>query len=155
MIFKRYLNKDCDFSFLKYKVFLNSFQDKNYIFQTFNDFIKEPKELAVVLRHDVDLLPQNSLIFAKIQNELGIKGTYYFRAVPASWDENIISQINELGHEIGYHYENLSICKGNIDRAMDDFKINLDKLREIAPVSTICMHGSPLSKFDSKDLWKD
>ena len=22
------------------------------------------------------------------------------------------------------------------------------------PVSTICMHGSPMSKFDSRDLWK-
>jgi len=30
----------------------------------------------------------------------------------------------------------------------------LKKLRKLAPVSTICMHGSPRSKWDSKDLWK-
>ncbi|MEZ4840428.1 MAG: hypothetical protein R2821_02660 [Flavobacteriaceae bacterium] len=37
---------------------------------------------------------------------------------------------------------------------IEDFKINLSKLRKLAKVSTICMHGSPMSKFDSKDLWK-
>ena len=35
------------------------------------------------------------------------------------------------------------------------FKNNLKALRELAPVSTICMHGSPMSKYDSKDMWKD
>jgi len=28
------------------------------------------------------------------------------------------------------------------------------KLRKLVPVNTICMHGSPRSKWDSKDLWK-
>ena len=36
-----------------------------------------------------------------------------------------------------------------------DFENNLKELRKLAPVSTICMHGSPMSKFDSKDLWKE
>jgi len=100
-------------------------------------------------------LPLNSLKFAQIQNELGIQGTYYFRAVPESWDDRIIAEIYRLGHEIGYHYENLTICKGDIEKAIEDFKNNLEKLRHIVPVTTICMHGSPKSKYDSKDLWKD
>jgi len=33
--------------------------------------------------------------------------------VPESWDEAIIQKIAGLGHEIGYHYENLSACKGD------------------------------------------
>lgn len=37
--------------------------------------------------------------------------------------------------------------------AYEDFKKNLKKLREFASVKTICMHGSPRSPFDSKDLW--
>src|SRR5574344_2132434 len=37
--------------------------------------------------HDVDLNPQNSLRFAKIQHELGIHGSYFFRVGPESWDE--------------------------------------------------------------------
>ena len=44
----------------------------------------------VILRHDVDLKPQNSLKTALIENELGWKATYYFRAVTESWDDDII-----------------------------------------------------------------
>ena len=34
--------------------------------------------------------------------------------------------------------------------AICDFRLNLEKLRELYPVKTICMHGSPLSKWDKK-----
>ena len=108
----------------------------------------------IILRHDVDLKPQNSLATAKIEHELGWKAVYYFRAVPESWDENIIREIAALGHEIGYHYESLTTCNGDIDAAYRDFCSNLEKLRDIVPVKCICMHGSPKSKWDSKDIWK-
>lgn len=111
-------------------------------------------EKTIILRHDVDLLPYNSLRFAEIQREMGIKGSYYFRAVPESWDEKVIQDIAELGHEIGYHYECLTTTKGNMEAGIADFERNLKALRKLAPVSTICMHGSPRSKWDSKDLWK-
>jgi len=38
--------------------------------------------------------------------------------------------------------------------AFRDFKENLEKLRKLYPVKTICMQGSPLSKWDNWDLWK-
>ena len=38
--------------------------------------------------------------------------------------------------------------------AICDFERNLEKLRELYPVKTICMHGSPLSEWDNRDLWK-
>lgn len=110
----------------------------------------------VTLRHDVDLKPQNSLATARIEHELGWKAVYYFRAVPESWDEDIILQIRDLGHEIGYHYESLTTCDGDVDAAWEDFKANLAKLSALIgrPVTSICMHGSPRSPWDSKDIWK-
>lgn len=110
----------------------------------------------IVLRHDVDLKPRNSLATAKIENELGWKAVYYFRAVSESWDEEIIRQIAALGHDIGYHYESLTTCDGDVDAAWEDFKTNLSKLAAVVgkPVTKICMHGSPRSPWDSKDLWK-
>lgn len=143
-----------DFSISIYKKLLKSLISNKYQFQTFNDFLDSPKERAIMLRHDVDLLPKNSLLFARIQSNLGIKGTYYFRAVPESWDEAIIVEIASLGHEIGYHYENLTTCKGNLNEGIKDFENKLKELRKLVPVTTICMHGSPASKYDSKDLWK-
>ncbi len=106
------------------------------------------------LRHDVDLKPAKSLRTALIEAESGMYGIYYFRAVPQSWDEVIIRQIAELGHEIGYHYESLTTCNGDIDTAYADFCKNLEALRKLVPVKSICMHGSPRSPFDSKDIWK-
>tara|TARA_Y100001954_G_C15780069_1_gene589310 strand:+ start:531 stop:1283 length:753 start_codon:yes stop_codon:yes gene_type:complete len=143
-----------DFTLKKYKELLKVLIKNKYNFQTFDHFIRIPKNKTIVLRHDVDLMPENSLRFAKIQHEYGIKGVYYFRAVKESWDERIIKEIHEMGHEIGYHYENLTFCKGKYEQAIIDFEDNLTKLRRLAPVSTICMHGSPMSKYDSKDLWK-
>lgn len=143
-----------DFTVNKYIELLDGLKSKNYNFQTYSEFLENPKERSVILRHDVDLLPRNSLNFARIQSERGISGVYYFRAVPESWDQKIIKEIASLGHEIGYHYENLTTCKGNLECGINDFKMNLADLRELAPVTTICMHGSPMSKYDSKDLWK-
>lgn len=142
-----------DFTVKKYKELLQALIQAGYNFQTFDEFIKSPKEKSIVLRHDVDLLPYNSLKFAEIQAENNVKGVYYFRAVPESWDESVIKKIADLGHEIGYHYECLTTCNGDMKKGMADFEKNLANLRKLAPVSTICMHGSPASKYDSKDLW--
>ncbi len=142
-----------DFTVQQYRVLLASLVDNQYDFQTFDEFIREPKKRTIILRHDVDLLPKNSLAFAKIQSDNGIRGTYYFRAVPESWDEDIIQEIASLGHEIGYHYECLTTTGGDLTAGISDFEKNLAALRDLVPVSTICMHGSPLSKHDSKKLW--
>ncbi len=32
--------------------------------------------------------------------------------------------------------------------------MNLERLRKLYPVKTICMHGSPLSKYDNRKLWE-
>lgn len=142
-----------DFTIKRYIKLLDYLMCNGYSFQTFDDFLNTPKQKSIVLRHDVDLLPYNSLRFAEIQAKMGIKGTYYFRAVPQSWDENIIKEIEALGHEVGYHYETMDTAKGDIDLAFNQFKFHLNELRKIVNVSTICMHGSPRSKFDNKDIW--
>lgn len=125
-----------DFTLNKYKELLSSLNGYGY----------------VALRHDVDKKPLNSLKMAEIEAEMGWKATYYFRV--STMDERIIKEIAALGHDIGYHYESLTATNGNVDAAYDDFQHNLEKLRRIAPVTKICMHGSPRSPYDSKDIWK-
>jgi hypothetical protein len=148
-----------DFTIRQYKALIDTLRSKGFLFLTFKYYLeKEIKDLdnsqVIILRHDVDAKPQNSLAFARLQHEAGIAGTYYFRAVSQSWDADIIKEIHDLGHEVGYHYESLTTCNGKIEEAYDDFRRNLEKLRKLTPVQTICMHGSPRSRFDSKDLWK-
>ena len=144
-----------DFTRNKYRQLLVILQTGGYSFITFADYCKGEKEgRFVILRHDVDLRPDFSLATAKIEHELGIRSVYYFRAVPESWDETIIKEIASMGHEVGYHYESLTTCSGNVEAAYDDFKKHLKELRCLTAVETICMHGSPRSPYDSKDIWK-
>lgn len=144
-----------DFTQNKYRQLLSQLISCGYEFVTYQQYCEgNHSQRFVILRHDVDLKPQNSLRFAKEEKELRAKATYYFRAVPQSWDDSIIITIHQLGHEVGYHYESLTTCNGNLQEALEDFKHNLKRLRELVPVSTICMHGSPRSPFDSKDIWK-
>lgn len=92
---------------------------------------------------------------ARIEKEFGIKSTYYFRHKDHTFLPDTIKEIKNLGHEIGYHYENLSDSNGNLSIALDDFKTKLDEFRKLVPVKTISMHGRPLKKFDNRDMWKD
>jgi len=41
----------------------------------------------------VDRLPGNALKTALLEHGLGIPASYYFRAVPQSWDEMVIQEI--------------------------------------------------------------
>jgi hypothetical protein len=200
-----------DFTLTNYKKLLHELLANGYSFQTLQDFIQEPENKTVILRHDVDRKPENALVVAKIEKVAGIKASYYFRIVKESYNENVIKQIAEMGHEIGYHYENLSAVDKNgpqisqinadlishrstrtytdvlaerlarikmviasrkksqkesllrekkefrdefFELAIKDFERNLEKLRKFYPVKTICMHGSPLSKWDNRDLWE-
>jgi hypothetical protein len=153
-----------DFTLKTYKLLFKTLQRQGFSFQPFLGLIEKPEKKVVVLRHDVDKLPLNSLEFARIQANAGIRGTYYFRVVPGSWDEAVIKEIAGMGHEVGYHYEDLGTTAQRhngitaeeklVKFAIESFEGNLERLRKIVPVKTICMHGSPMSKWDSRLLWK-
>ncbi|MDD4489616.1 MAG: hypothetical protein PHD30_03835 [Paludibacter sp.] len=148
--------KQRDFTLDIYSQLLRALQKSGYLFFTFEQYCSgKVNEKYILLRHDVDLRAPNSLSIAKVEHELGIRSTYYFRVVPESNQPEIIQQIAALGHEIGYHYEDLSICKGDIKAAVLHFEQQLNYFRQFYPIQTICMHGSPTSQYDNKDLWKD
>jgi hypothetical protein len=109
---------------------------------------------GILLRHDVDRKPRNALKVAELERKFGIASTYYFRMTRSSFDETVIKRIYEMGNEIGYHYEDLSLAKGNYEIAEKLFHKHLEQIRAIAEVETIAMHGSPLSSYDNRDLWK-
>lgn len=143
-----------DFTIEIFKKLLNELIQKEYKFIPFKNYSKYKNDKIIILRHDVDKLPLRSLKFAEIENKFGIKGTYYFRIVKQSFDTTIIKKIISLGHEIGYHYEDLSIAKGDYEKALKLFEEHLAEFRKLYDVKTICMHGSPLSKWDNKKLWE-
>jgi hypothetical protein len=143
-----------NFTLKSFQSLLFSLQKQNFTFKTVEEFINSSSNKSIILRHDVDRLPGNSLKTAQIEKNLQITGSYYFRIVQQSYDASVIKQIAELGHEIRYHYEDLTLTKGDIDKAYDLFCRNLETLRKLYPVKTICMHGSPMSKWDNRLIWQ-
>ena len=146
-----------DFTYNVYIKLIQKLLDFNYSFFSFEDYINNCTRIngkIVILRHDIDQNPCNAKIIAEIEKMLGIKSSYYFRISKKSNNPAIIKTIVNLGHEIGYHYEDLTLAKGNIENAIKLFEKNLDYFRQFYPVKTICMHGSPLSKWDNKQIWK-
>ena len=158
-----------DFTIETYNKLLGILQNKGFVFQSFAGFIQKPGKKVIILRHDVDKLPENSLTIARLESSLGVRGSYYFRSVPSGHNEEIIRNVAELGHEIGYHYETMDTVSKKIkdkskkikvkdydlliDAAYEEFCRNLEMLRKIVPIETVCMHGSPLSKYDNRAIW--
>ena len=147
-----------DFTLDIYRTLLETLQAKGYRLISFADYRKSKianrESKFVILRHDVDAKAGNSLRTAQIEHALGAKATYYFRVGKGSNIPEVIRGIAQLGHEIGYHYEDMSLCNGDIDQAWSHFQTWLAYFRQYYAVETICMHGAPTSKWDSKDLWQ-
>jgi hypothetical protein len=148
-----------DFTLDKYISLCRIIQDLNYSFLSVRDYINlsycatKPDKL-IVIRHDVDRWITNSVRMAEAEKKMGISSTYYFR-YPATYNSNIISYIHSLGHEIGYHYEDLSRNHGDDVQAIRDFRTHLNYFRSTVPIDTICMHGNPLSPYDNRNLWEN
>ena len=165
-----------DFTLDIYRELLERLQEKGYELMSYSEYCqlrdeqKKMPEKFVILRHDVDAKPENSLRTAQIEHSLGARATYYFRTPESGcYDKKgiqagshkgemslpeTIRGIVYLGHEIGYHYEDMSLCGGDYKKAWTHFTSWLKYFRQFYAVETICMHGAPTSKWDSKDLWQ-
>ena len=152
-----------DFTLDIYKELLRALADGGYSPLTFEEYCaiqqgtsnkKKLPERFVILRHDVDKRPWYSVRMAEIETAHGVKASYYFRIVKESNNPECIKQIAVLGHEIGYHYEDMSLCNGNHAKGYEHFCHSLEYFRQFYPVRTCCMHGAPMSKHDSRALWE-
>ena len=161
-----------DFTIKKYIELMEVLIDKGFLSHRISGLRREDSvenEKIIVFRQDVDRQPENSLVLARIQHKLGIKSTFYFRIIPKSFDPEIMEQIVNLRHDIGYHYEDLSLVNKyfeidpeprtqNPEPVFEEgiklFEKHLNTLRKYVDIKTICMHGSPMSKWDSRLLWK-
>lgn len=138
-----------------YRMLLECLIEADYAFFPLGDapVHAQPRTVPAVLRHDVDRLAGRALVLAEIEHELGIPATYFFRTRRHVFDHAVIRKIQELGHEIGYHYECFPDAMGDPARAWRLFLENLERFDFVGGVDVIAMHGRPLSRHDGRDLW--
>ena len=147
-----------DFTLKKYKVLIKAMVDQQFRFLNIRQAVSEKdlysKEKIAIIRHDIDTkfdLPL-ALKMADFEAELNISASYYFRTIPDVFDREVIKSIYDMGHEIGYHYEVLSMTDGNFQKAIELFGKDLKILRDICPVSSICQHGGTLGPYSSTSI---
>ena len=115
--------------------------------------VENTNQPLCILRHDVDRRHSFALNMAKAEQQNNIQATYYFRCDKhGHFEYEVIAQIAAMGHEIGYHYEELSRARGEQNLALAKFERNLNNLRVHAPCATAVMHGAPLSPHDNREL---
>jgi hypothetical protein len=168
--------KERDYAFLPFVNFARYGEEllsleSSRLLSFYNELMKKPLNstvhFLVVIRHNVDRNPENALKLAELESKLRIYGTYYFRIVDESFNSDIIKKIADMGHEIGYHYEDVELSIKNsklkikklnedelIEKAYESFCSNLEKLRKLADIKTIYMHRPSSQKYDNRIIWQ-
>ena len=141
------------FTLRDYTRLLDAAVENGYEVLTVASYLEDvdPPEPYLLLRHDVDRRVENALEMARVEARHGVSSTYYFRT--STFDPDVIDAVDELGHEVGYHYEDYVRTGGDARRAHERFERNLERFRVRVDVRTVCAHGNPLSRHDNRELW--
>lgn len=109
--------------------------------------VKSDSGNYVVLKHDVETDVQRAHKIAQIEKKYGHRGSYYVQAYLLSNNKNVelLFEMQQMGHEVSYHYDVLDYCKGNMEKADVEFEKNLNLFRSKGlRVVTVCQHGNPI-----------
>lgn len=174
----------CDFSFKHYKEIITKIKESGYK----TGFLKETiTGKQVIIRHDVDLDLDAALEMAKIEADMGLVACYFiwmnspFYNIFEQRYTKIISEIIDLGHEVGLHFDETCHQCETIDQMMiciekecrilnDHLNINIESISFHRPSERILNSDLKLGKYintysekffkqfeyvsDSKGLWK-
>lgn len=109
--------------------------------------IKDPTASYVVLKHDVETNVPKAYRLAAIEHKYGHRGSYYVQAYLMHDEKNILMlrEMQEMGHEISYHYDVMDSNKGDLDKAIKEFADNKQFFEKNGfGISTVCQHGNPV-----------
>ena len=144
-----------DFTIEKYRELVLALKGAGYELMRYDEYCEgKSAERMVVMRHDVDRSVERARRLAEVEKEMGVRTSYYFREKFVLNNGDDIKYIASLGHEVGYHYEDLVAEKGDVDKAYARCMCNIGILGKLVDVKTITMHGSPMSDIDAKRIWE-
>jgi hypothetical protein len=137
----------------EYRSFLELAQQHGYRIVSLEAWVTDRPDDAdgpvLILRHDVDQHPRSALAMAAIEEELGLRSSWYFRwrtAHPA-----VVNRLRRSGFEVGLHYETLTrralerglegpadqalieSCRGELRAEISTFARILGPLRSAVP----------------------
>lgn len=99
------------FTYKAYRSMVNNLIDTGYTISSYADW--ENSKKSVILRHDIDYDIYKALELARIEEQLGVKSTYFtlvtsdFYNVFSAKNEKMLREILACGHDIGLHFDEL------------------------------------------------
>lgn len=150
------------FSYDQYEEILNILLNRRDVIilpmWEFNEF-RDSTKLVVGLRHDVDYHPFKALEIARIENQKGVRSTYYIlptafyygyrdssgRFIRYQFMMDVYKGIYSLGHEIGIHNDLLTVM---VEYEEDPMEFNRQDLEFLSgggiQVRGTASHGAPI-----------
>lgn len=101
----------------------------------------------VVLKHDVETNVPKAYRLAAIERKYGHRGSYYVQAYLLHDEKNILMlrEMQEMGHEISYHYDVMDSSKGDLEKAIAEYANNSNIFEKYGfKIETVCQHGNPV-----------
>lgn len=145
----------CDFSFKHYQEIIQMLKKQNYRFCFFNEK-PNPQIKQVYWRHDVDLCLKKALKIAEIERKNQIRATYFIRLQSPFYNifsdqaQKLILKINQLGHQLGLHFEeNISTNRQKI-QINQKVKKNLQILKTHFKIGQAISFHRPHPKLRNK-----
>lgn len=105
------------------------------------------KPSYLVLKHDVETNVPRAYKMASIEYTYGHCGSYYVQAYLLDDPKNVelLKDMQKMGHEISYHYDVMDSSKGDMEKALAEFKKNKEIFEKNGfLLHTVCQHGNPV-----------
>lgn len=134
------------FSYKNWEKFCKKLADNGRVSITAKQ-VFEINEKYTVLKHDVETDVKRALKIATIESKYGHKGSYYVQAYLLKDKKNVemLKKMQQMGHEITYHYDVLDSCKGDFEQAEQEYKQNVELfIQNGFEIVTVCQHGNPI-----------
>ena len=109
--------------------------------------IAPPNLDFLTLKHDVETDVKKAYRLATIEHKYGHRGSYYVQAYLMHDAANIrmLQEMQQMGHEISYHYDVMDSCKGDLEKAIAEFEQNRLLFEQNGfTIETVCQHGNPV-----------
>ena len=98
-----------NFTYNDYRALIELLRENGYAFSSYINYPGRGK--CVILRHDIDFSLEQAVKLARVENELGVRSTYFvllssdFYNPSSSSSYRYLHEILDLGHDIGLHFD--------------------------------------------------
>jgi len=135
------------FLYKDYENFCKKLANNKCLSQTAKEILIKKPGKFLILKHDVETDPKKALEIAKIENKYFHKASYYVHYEIFIKNLNLFKEIQNLGHEVSYHYDVLDKNKGDFIKAKEEFDYHIKEFGKNGfEINTVCQHGNPLVK---------